>query len=124
MEDYRTVFALNLNNLMKRKNVNGNDIAKICGVTKQTVSSWRSGTKIPRMDKVQMLADHFGVLKSDLIEKKEPDYYVLDEYEKEIIDTYRLADGRQKMRIGSIVTEIADEIEKKSPICNGEGEVC
>lgn len=124
MEDFRLIFASNLNNLMKSKNVNGNEIAKICNVTKQTVSSWRNGTKIPRMDKVQILADHFGVLKSDLIEKKEPDYYVLDEYEKEIIDTYRNADGRQKMRIGAIVAEIADEIEKKHTSRNGESEVC
>jgi hypothetical protein len=29
-----------------------------------------NGKKYPRMDKVEMLADYFGILKSDLIEEK------------------------------------------------------
>lgn len=35
-----------------------------------TVSNWVRGEKYPRIDKIQALADYFGVLKSDLIEMK------------------------------------------------------
>lgn len=49
--------------------------------------------------------------------------YMLDTIEREIIETYRKADGRQKMRIGAVVSEIADVIEKNHSETNGGGKV-
>lgn len=39
-------------------------------MTSSTVSNWCTGQKLPRMDKVEKIAAHFGVQKSDLIEDK------------------------------------------------------
>ena len=38
-------------------------------ITASTVSDWANGKKYPRVDKMQMLADYFGILKSDLTEE-------------------------------------------------------
>ena len=35
-----------------------------------TFTDWYNGNKYPRIDKIEILADYFGVLKSDLIEEK------------------------------------------------------
>ena len=40
------------------------------GFSYYTFSDWVNGKKYPRMDKVEMLANYFGILKSDLIEDK------------------------------------------------------
>ena len=40
----------NLRNVMKERNVSGIELARMVGVTKQTVSSWVQGHKLPRMN--------------------------------------------------------------------------
>lgn len=66
----KTIFARNLQRLMTAHSDNQVDIARLLGVSKSTVSGYCKGTQMPRMDKVELLAAHFGVMKSDLIEDK------------------------------------------------------
>ena len=46
------------------------EIAKSIDVSPQTFNTWCQGIAIPRMGKVQALADYFHINKSDLIEDK------------------------------------------------------
>jgi transcriptional regulator with XRE-family HTH domain len=55
---------------MDLNNKSRQEIATALGISYFTITSWANGTKYPRMDKVEMLANYFGVLKSDLIEDK------------------------------------------------------
>lgn len=68
--DNRNVFSKNLKHQMEIHNKTRQDISDALGISYFTVTSWVNGTKYPRMDKVEKLADYFGVLKSDLIEDK------------------------------------------------------
>ncbi|WP_312072043.1 helix-turn-helix transcriptional regulator [Anaerotignum propionicum] len=36
-------------------------VSKGAGVTKSTFSDWKTGRSIPKLDKLQKLADYFGV---------------------------------------------------------------
>ena len=56
---------------MNMVGVNQNDIAKITGVSQQSVSNWINRKQIPRMGIIERLADYFGILKSDLLEDKD-----------------------------------------------------
>lgn len=67
----RNIFAENLRRLMDEAGKTRKDICEALGISYFTVSSWVNGSKYPRMDKVEMLAKYFGVLKSDLIEDRE-----------------------------------------------------
>lgn len=69
--DNKNVFASNLKLYMEVKGKSRNDISEALGISYFTVSDWVNGKKYPRMDKVEMLANYFGIQKSDLIEKKE-----------------------------------------------------
>lgn len=64
------VFANNLNRLIERSGKTKKEIAEVIGVAPSTFNEWTKGKKYPRMGKVEMLANYFGVLKSDLIEEK------------------------------------------------------
>ena len=49
-------------------NLSQQELAKIAGVTDKAISTWESGTRIPRMGAIQKMADYFGLQKSDIIE--------------------------------------------------------
>lgn len=69
MKDYKDTFSKNLRIHMQRRRLNGSEMAQICGVSKQAVSTWLNGIKIPRMDKIEILARYFGIPKSALLEE-------------------------------------------------------
>ena len=66
----KNIFASNLQKYMDLNKVTRRDLSKALDVSYYTITSWVNGSKYPRMDKVEMLADYFGILKSDLIEEK------------------------------------------------------
>lgn len=69
----KNVFAENLQYYMNEKGVTRRDISEALDISYFTVTSWVNGKKYPRMDKVERLADYFGILKSDLIEEMVPE---------------------------------------------------
>ena len=91
--DNKNVFAFNLRKFMEEKGKSRNDISEALGISYFTVSDWVNGKKYPRMDKVEMLANYFGVQKSDLIENKRlrssPEEPKLTEGEAVLLDLFR-----------------------------------
>ena len=65
----KELFSKNLQRYMDEKGKSQKEIAEIVGVSAPTVSEWLSCKKYPRIDKIEILADYFGILKSDLIEE-------------------------------------------------------
>nr|DAK90636.1 MAG TPA: Repressor protein CI [Caudoviricetes sp.] len=69
--EYRKIFSKNLRYYMNKYNKKQSDLINDLGLSSSTISNWCTGEKLPRMDKVQILADYFHINKSDLIEEKE-----------------------------------------------------
>lgn len=65
----KRIFQQKFNALLHDRNVSQKDIASICGVSTSTVSTWSQGQNMPRMDKIEKLANYFGVPKSYFIEE-------------------------------------------------------
>jgi len=55
---------------MERSGKTQRDMAEIVGVSSATMSDWLNEKKYPRIDKIEILANYFQILKSDLIEEK------------------------------------------------------
>lgn len=64
----KKIFSENLKRLMEEQNLTQIDVAKSIGVSPQTFNTWVRGIALPRMGKIQRLADYFMVDKSDLLE--------------------------------------------------------
>ena len=78
-EKIREVFSNNLKRYLKTNGKQPADIVKDLGVPFSTVSNWINGLKMPRMGKVELLAQYFGIEKSDLLEEKSEtgsNYYI------------------------------------------------
>ncbi|TJY15706.1 helix-turn-helix domain-containing protein [Staphylococcus chromogenes] len=66
----KEILSKNLKNLLERKGKTQTDMAKDLDLKESTVSSWINAVKYPRRDKIELLADYFGVMPSDITEDK------------------------------------------------------
>ena len=95
--EFRKLFARNLTYYVNSSGKTQAEVAKALHLSKATMSSWCIGTRIPRMDKVDMLCDYFGIRRSDLMEDHSftpaatDPLYPLAREEEEIIRHYRKA---------------------------------
>lgn len=67
----REVFPRKLLHYMTLNNKTRNDLVRDLGFKYSTIRDWEKGLTIPRMEKVEVLANYFGCENSDLIEDKE-----------------------------------------------------
>ncbi len=72
----KEIFAKNLNYYMNLNKKDRNDIARDLDLPYTTITSWCKGEFYPRIDKIQLLANYFGIQKSDLVENKEKKEYM------------------------------------------------
>ena len=99
----REVFAKNLSYYINISKRDQKEIAKAVGVAPSTFNEWAKGKKYPRIDKIEMLANYFGILKSDLIEdakeKKDISRTIsVTEGEQMLLDLFRLVpEDKQQM---------------------------
>ena len=68
--NHKEIFSTNLQRKMEEAGKTRRDICAALGFSYYTVTDWVKGKKMPRMDKVEALANYFNCLISDLIEEK------------------------------------------------------
>ena len=66
----KPVMAANIRRYMEEKGINAKELSNAIKVPYTTVLSWIKAEYYPRIDKIEMMSDYFGCLKSDLIEDK------------------------------------------------------
>ena len=59
----------NLKKYLKINNVSRNQLSESLGISYSTISDWINGKAYPRIDKIEMMANYFGINKSDLVEE-------------------------------------------------------
>lgn len=67
----KEVFAKNLAMYLNRSGKSQREMADIMGVSSSTFNEWMKAKKYPRIDKIEFMANYFGINKSDLIEEEE-----------------------------------------------------
>ena len=65
----KEVLSRNLRRLMDEKQVDRQQICKDLEFKYTTFTDWYNGKKYPRIDKIEQMANYFGIRKSDLIEE-------------------------------------------------------
>lgn len=90
----KETFAKNLSYYLSINGRNQKEVAEYLGVAQSTFNEWANAKKYPRIDKIEKLANYFGILKSDLIEEKDgkensPAEPKLTEREQMLLDLFR-----------------------------------
>ena len=96
----KEIFAKNLAYYVERSGKDQKVVADDIGVAPSTFNEWMKAKKYPRIDKIEMLANYFGILKSDLIEEKNdsPSERQLTEGEQAVLDLFnRVPEDQQKL---------------------------
>ena len=64
------VMAENIQYYLDKKGINSVKLAEDLGINYTTIRNWIQGRSYPRIDKIEMMANYFGIEKSDLVERR------------------------------------------------------
>lgn len=64
----KEIMAKNIAKYMEKAGVDRNKLSADLGISYTTITDWIKGKTYPRIDKIELLANYFGVSKSDLVE--------------------------------------------------------
>lgn len=111
----KEIMARNLRYYIARSGKDRRELAEIWGFPYSTVTEWVNGRKYPRIDRIEIMADYFGILKSDLIEDKTDDHREMQK------NNGTIADAVVKMRTDKEFFSLVEgllalEPEKRSAI--------
>ena len=67
----KKTMAENIKYYMSLNNKTRNEVCDALGFRYSTFSEWLNARKYPRIDKIELLANYFGISKSDLVEKRD-----------------------------------------------------
>ena len=67
----KEILSKNLKYYIEMSGKDRRELADTWGFPYSTVTEWINGKKYPRIDRIEIMADYFGIQKSDLIEDKE-----------------------------------------------------
>ena len=67
----KEVFAENLKYYIDKSGKDRRELAEEWGFPYSTVTEWINAKKYPRIDRIEIMANYFHILKSDLIERKD-----------------------------------------------------
>lgn len=105
----KSVISKNLTYYVERSGKTQKELSEIVGVATSTFNDWMKGKKYPRIDKIEILANYFGILKSDLIEdrdkKSSPDELQLSDGEKKWLKLYHQLSNDTRDIFVNMVTE-------------------
>lgn len=104
----KETFAKNLAKYLDRSGKSQREMADIMGVSSSTFNEWMKAKKYPRIDKIEFLANYFGINKSDLIEEQQdkkdsPNEPELTEGEKELLKLFRLVPEDQQPMVLAMI---------------------
>lgn len=68
----KKVMAKNIKYYLKENDITQTEMCNTLGFKMSTVSDWLHARTYPRIDKIELMANYFGVEKSDLVEKHNP----------------------------------------------------
>lgn len=69
----KETMSKNLKYYIEKSGKDRKTLAQIWGFPYSTVTDWINGNKYPRIDRIEVMAEYFGILKSDLIEERTPE---------------------------------------------------
>ena len=105
----KEIMSKNLKYYIEKSGKDRRELAEIWGFPYSTVTEWINGRKYPRIDRIEVMADYFGILKSDLIEEKTKEHREMQKKN----DT--LSDVVVRMRTDNAFLSVVEGLNRLSP---------
>lgn len=65
----KEIMAANLQYYMEKNNMSRQDLCQALGIKYTTLTDWLKANTYPRIDKIELMANYFGISKADLVEE-------------------------------------------------------
>ena len=82
----KAIMSKNLKYYIERSGKERKELAEIWGFPYSTVTEWVNGKKYPRIDRIEIMAEYFGVMKSDLIEERTTEHREMQQKNSTLAD--------------------------------------
>jgi len=97
------IMSENIKYYMELNNLSRNDICSALDISYSTFADWYHARKYPRIDKIEMLANYFGVQKKDLVERRNADEPELSPGDKMLFNALRGASEEEKLLYAKMI---------------------
>lgn len=104
----KEIFSRNLKRYVENSQRPQKEIATYVGVSEGTFCDWIKGRIYPRMDKLQRLADFFGISKSELVEDVYFPKETITEKEQELFDLFHKVPEDKREFVLSLIRSAID----------------
>lgn len=119
-------FGLRLKHLRIEKGLTQDELAKVLGVAKSTISLYETGKREANYEMLSKIADYFGVTVDGLLGRG--NLFPLDEQESEFIDCYKSLTADEKRELESFAAFIKARKKNEqqaagsdvAPFCQGK----
>lgn len=113
----KAVMAHNIQYYMDLHGKTRSEMCEALGVKYTTFTDWVKGNSYPRIDKIELMANYFGIKKSDLVESHSSDKHnaiVLTDFESLHIEKYRVLDDYGKKNVDTILDNEYDRCTQQA----------
>lgn len=108
----KEVMSKNIKKYLKLNNKTRQELSSDLNISYSTVSDWVNGVNYPRIDKIELMANYFGISKSDLVED-EKDKEI--DVERIVSDLLNAMDSESTLLFsGEPMDEVSKELVKSS----------
>lgn len=100
----------NISYYLEKTGESQRELAEIVGVAPSTFNDWVKAKKYPRIDKIEIMANHWRILKSDLIEEKTEEHREMQEKNDTLADVIvRLRTDSEFFSLVETLNELNEE---------------
>lgn len=116
----KETMAKNLRYYVERSGKSQKELSEIFDVATSTFNDWMKAKKYPRIDKIEMMANYFGILKSDLIEEKADEHKEMQKKNDILADiTFQLFEDEELFSIMEKISKLNHEQRKALKVVLG-----
>lgn len=106
----KKIFSRNLKRYLAQSGKKQKEVADAIGVSVGSMCDWTKGRSYPRMDKVQLLAEYFGIKKADLVEDVNITKETVSNKEQEVIDLFHKVPEEKREFVLSLIRAAIDNL--------------
>ena len=104
------IFSQNLARYLAESRKTQREVAAAIGVSAGTFCDWMNRRAYPRMDKIQLLAEYFGINKSNLVEKEALSKKIVSDEDEKVLELYHKVPKEKREFVLSLIQSLIDNL--------------